>query len=539
MKRPASTRLSHPQPQRLVARRTAQFLTAAVAVLATAHAPAAEPLYTNQPKFRIPFQFDAEEMARLRAVEIQLYVSTNQGRDWDLSQTVAPTETRFTFEAKSDALYWFTVSTLDARNQRHPPGPLQPGLQVVVDRTVPELELSLRESAPGEVALTWRADDEYLDIESLDLEFMDPNTAEWQPVAIAPAEEGRTSWSVPRTGRVLVRGSIADRAGNITSTEAAVVLGNARQATPANVRQAPPAPETPDFTQPVAENPADADELAGTPEPSTVRSSLPSFDQPLIRPIPLDGGEAPQIVSAPQQPADPVPAPHSFTAPSEPDPIPSATADIPRVNSTQFHLNYQLDGVGPAGVSEVKLYITEDGGRKWYVYGSDEDRQSPFRVEVPEDGLYGFVLRVQSGAGMAADPPQPGDEPEMSVVVDRQPPEVELLPVERVPGAAQPQVRIQWRVSDDKLAEQPVSLYYASRPTGPWEPITDWSENTGEYTWNLGESVPSRLFVRVEARDAAGNLARADSRSPLVMQTTRPTARIVDVESIERTEPPR
>jgi hypothetical protein len=82
-------------------------------------------------------------------------------------------------------------------------------------------------------------------------------------------------------------------------------------------------------------------------------------------------------------------------------------------------------------------------------------------------------------------------------------------------------------------------LYYASRPTGPWEPITGWSENTGKYTWNVGEGVPSRLFVRLEARDAAGNMARADSKSPLVMEVTRPTARIVDVESIEQNESPR
>ena len=184
-------------------------------------------------------------------------------------------------------------------------------------------------------------------------------------------------------------------------------------------------------------------------------------------------------------------------------------------------------------MGEVDLYITEDDGQTWSLYGSDDDRESPFLVQVSADGAYGLALRVQSGAGLSADPPQPGQSPEMTVVVDRRPPQAELLPIRHGTGASPAQIRIQWRVADEELAERPVALYYATQMTGPWEPITGWSENTGEYTWNIGSEVPERMYIRLEARDAAGNLARVESETSLVIDLTRPTARIVDVESIQ------
>jgi hypothetical protein len=195
-------------------------------------------------------------------------------------------------------------------------------------------------------------------------------------------------------------------------------------------------------------------------------------------------------------------------------------------------MNYAVDEVGTSGIGKVDLYITEDGGEKWYMYGSDEDQRTPILVEVPGDGTYGFALRVHSGAGLAVDPPQPGDAPEMTVVVDRQPPEAELLPVRQELETSPTQVRIQWEVSDAQLAEQPVALYYAAQPNGPWEAITGWIENTGEYTWDAGSESPARMYFRLEARDAVGNIARVDSQTPLEIDLTRPTARFVDVESV-------
>ena len=66
------------RPLRNAALTTASGLLLSAPLLA-AEAPTAKPLYTQKPRFRIPFQFDAAEMRRLGAVEIQLFVSTDAG----------------------------------------------------------------------------------------------------------------------------------------------------------------------------------------------------------------------------------------------------------------------------------------------------------------------------------------------------------------------------------------------------------------------------------------------------------------------------
>ena len=87
-----------------------------------------------------------------------------------------------------------------------------------------------------------------------------------------------------------------------------------------------------------------------------------------------------------------------------------------------------------------------------------------------------------------------------------------------------------WIVKDERLPENPVLLSYASDPAGPWQPITQWIENTGRYRWKVDQSWTHPVYLRLEARDAAGNLTRVDTKSPLVLDLSRPSARITDVE---------
>jgi hypothetical protein len=206
------------------------------------------------------------------------------------------------------------------------------------------------------------------------------------------------------------------------------------------------------------------------------------------------------------------------------------------VNAESFQIGYAVDDPGPGVVSNVELFITEDDGRKWWKYGDDADRHSPFDVKVPRDGRYGFALRVHTSAGAAA-PPQPGEQPEMIVVVDLTPPSVELLPVGPEAGGGPNQLVLKWTASDAHPAEQPIALFYAADPRGPWEPIGDWQENRGRYVWTLGPDVPGRVYLRVTARDAAGNVTHSQTPGLVAAGNSRPTARIVDVHPLDA--PPR
>ena len=502
-------------------------------------------IFTNQPGFRIPYRFDQAEMKRLRAKEIRLFLSRNGGLEWQHVQTVAPEAGRFDFKAAVDGEYWFAVRTLDGAGQLHPDANVvEPGLVVNVDRTAPDLQLLLQQSEPGKVQLSWSVSDANLDPTKLTLEFSQGG-ANWQPVSVKAQSAGQTSWSVPNGGQVSVRGSAADRAGNVGSAQTSVVVQAGGLGGPMRKR-----PDASDYTQPIAGN-----SVPHTPEATANFPFGPSANNSVAPPPPGDPFSA--FPPPSNRSGFPTQAPTQFLgetkiANSFPQTSAASTAGHGRVNTAEwgpnrsrfnsngrfravkshrFEVNYRIDDVGPSGVSAVELFVTQNNGQKWFKYGDDQDKQSPFAVEVPEDGLYGFAIRVRSGAGLADDPPQPGEEPSVVIVVDRTPPQVQLLPIQQGAGGQLNKITISWRMADDNPSDKPVSLAYSANPNGPWERICDWQQDTGSYVWNVGQGVPSRLYVRLVARDAAGNHSFVDTPQPLLVDLSKPTARIVDVES--------
>ncbi|MEX0724961.1 MAG: hypothetical protein WD065_01745 [Planctomycetaceae bacterium] len=563
-------------------------------------------LYTNKARFRIPFRFDAEEIRRLNAREIRLFVSFDRGVTWQQSQAVDAQTGRFDFQAPADGEYWFSVQTIDGLNKPHPPSDqLAAGLQVVVDSTAPEFDIKLQSLPGGKVGLKWKSFDANLDTKSLQLEFIQSGDNQWHAVNVLPLEDGETSWSVAPGSEVAVRGSIQDQAGNVATAQAQVRIENEPAAAPRG-----PAP---DFSQPIANGHAPSRAEPQTKfEPQAKSNSYPpvisprSSDRPEVASAdpktaesidsPLDAApvapaaeavfpsnpfsqdtvplpEAPN--STPYYPrttptiADASPAAEDALEPIQPgETLPSASAvprnslvrDLPQfrpdvtkgryakaeektqpagkprvrvINNLRFNIGYRIEDVGPSGVSAVELFITQDGGVKWYKYGEDPDRQSPFQVEVPEAGSYGFAIRVHSGVGLSNDPPQPGEKPVIEVQIDQTAPQVQFLPIEQGKGNKLNQITIRWQAEDDMLGEKPIAISYASNPQGPWESITGWMENSGSHTWTVGAGVPAKIYLQITARDAAGNINQTVTPQPIVVDMSRPSARIVDVESLD------
>lgn len=515
-----------------------------------ASAQSSAPLHTNNPRFRIPFQFQADELARIGAVEVQLHVSTDGG-NWSVVEAVPPSAQRFTFEAPRNGEYRFAVRTVDRQGRAFPEGAFQPSLTVVVDDRPPQLSLSVFEAGPGQFSVQWQATDDYLDASSLRIEYLDSSSGVWQPVSVSAAADGIARWSDPGAEEVLVRGTVSDLAGNSADASAAGKTSRRTSTAPTNDYLR----DQPDLREPVAD-------ARPAPPPSELTSARPAL--PVILPnmphapvpaLPVSearwsgsapGGAtvAPGVLSpgAPQTKSDPLevtPPPVAVNEPaatSPPTRIGSAASPAPsnerRVNSRTFRIGYELRDVGPSGVGSVELYITEDNGARWFHYGADPDRQSPFDVVVPRDGRYGFAIRVRNGIGLVSDPPQPTERPEIVVVVDQAGPSARLNPLQQQVTSGGPQVIITWTVQDDCLAERPVALYYSASPTGPWEQITGWIANQGRYVWMVTPSAPQSVYVRLEARDAAGNLSETVTDQPLLIDPSRPTARILEVESI-------
>lgn len=506
------------------------------------------PVYTNKPRFRIPFRYDPAEMKGLGAKEVRLFVSNDRGGLWQQVQSVAPETGKFNFQAPSDGEYWFIVRTLDSKDRLHPDGPIEkmePGLKVVVDSIGPRLELDLRQTTPGRVQLIWSATDAYLDPTQLRLEYQQPGVDSWQIVSVVPKATGQTEWSIPQGGVVAVRGTISDMARNMAQNET-----QARIAAGGDVV---PRPAVPDLRQPIAAN--DERQMAANAPGQFNANAIPASSATPATPV----ATSPETVVATEektqfQPIRPGPKAINAAGPAaarnlfasqqtEPDIVPgpeAAAAPIIRnnvtarqrlVNTRQFQIGYKLQDVGPSGVSGVELFITQDDGASWFKYGDDPDNQSPAQVEVPKEGVYGFALGVKSGVGISSDPPQPGEKPSIVVVVDQTAPKIELLPLEQGRGRSVNKILIQWKYTDDFPADKPVAISFSANGQGPWQSITGWQENTGNYVWTVGPGVPSKFFIRIEARDAAGNVRSAETAQPVLIDLSRPTARIIDIES--------
>ncbi len=481
----------------------------------------AKPVVTNKQRFRIPFKFDAEALASMKAQELQLLVSRNRGGTWEMAQSIPARAGKFEFQAPADGEFWFVVKTIDGQGRAHPPGPqYDPGLMVVVDTQPPRFELKLESSTAGKVQLGWQANDPNLDPASLRLEYMQPGSVDWQAVSVIPRNVGQTSWTCPQAGLVSVRGSISDLASNTTTADSRLQVAGGGEAVPK--------PQIPDLRQPIATNPIPA--FAGNESPS-VPEIQPAIPMPRpVQTIPPGKFITTSPAQQPEITQDRWPA-ATTPAPAYNSSVNGIATSRQRVVSTrQFQLGYKVDDVGPSGVGSVEMFITQDNGRKWFRYGEDADRTSPFDVKVNQDGEYGFSIRVRSGAGLSNDPPSPGELPSISVVVDQTPPTLELISAQQGQGAELNQILIRWRTQDVHPADKPIALYYSANPNGPWEPISTWRQDTGSFAWGVGPGVPAQIFIRVMARDAAGNVAKVDTTQPLLVDLTRPTARIVDVE---------
>ncbi len=188
------------------------------------------------------------------------------------------------------------------------------------------------------------------------------------------------------------------------------------------------------------------------------------------------------------------------------------------MNSKKFALQYELADVGTSGVSKIELWGTRDGGKSWRNYAVDDDNRSPVEVSVEEEGDYGFTIAAVAAGELRGTPPQPGDTPEMWVKVDLTPPMAQILSVDTSWSDVEGQMTVRWQADDDNLEPRPISLYYSSRPAGPWTAIATSLENVGEFRWPIERYVPRRVYLKLEARDTAGNVATFQTSEPVVVE---------------------
>lgn len=555
--------------------RWSAVLTAATAALiggmpsAGAHAASqdrGEQLVTRYAEFSIPFRLDPPAVRTGEIAEVQLYVSEDAGATWRLAGRVEPTATVFPFRAPKDGPYWFVLHTVRRGEPVGAPPTDRPGLRVLVDTTPPVLRLEAGQNSSGEVWTRWTIDEPNLDLQSFLLQYRAGADRPWQSVPLQPEmlsgpTQGRTGqaiwWAMTSFQRLEIRGEVSDKAGNRSVAHAQVgVLAETssrpdggEQSRPAGWRAAGPSADAPPRDRPAGvmgqgshAPPAAGQAAEREKEKEDVSGELGKA--PGLRAIPAAMTLEGRTGNDPLKQPGPV-AIHFGAAGSQGGgaaagksgakvgPVPSLPPGVrPRIlNSRRFELAYDVESVGPSGIGRVELWGTRDGGRNWSSFGVDEDRQTPLLVSVDEEGIFGFRVVVTSGAGLGGDPPKSGDAPDIWIGVDLTKPACRIVSAR--PSADHPgRLSIRWEATDMLLADRPVSLFYSSTPDGPWTPIAVELENTGEYAWAADGQRATKVYLRLEVRDAAGNLGIFESREPVSLDPLRPSVRIREVRAL-------
>lgn len=202
------------------------------------------------------------------------------------------------------------------------------------------------------------------------------------------------------------------------------------------------------------------------------------------------------------------------------------------VNSRRFELDYDIESVGSAGVAKVELWGTRDGGKTWTSLGNDPDSTSPYVVIVDREGIYGFRMVIESTTGLRSPAPQPGELPEVWVGVDVTKPTAKITTAQVGEGDRAGEMEVRWEAHDTALTSRPIALAFSESADGPWTMIASGLSNQGSYVWRIDNRMPAKMYLKLDARDEAGNVGTFITPEPVAIQRVRPQGKIRGVRPI-------
>ncbi len=187
------------------------------------------------------------------------------------------------------------------------------------------------------------------------------------------------------------------------------------------------------------------------------------------------------------------------------------------LRTRNIEIPVESEEMGAAAIEGLMLWVTRDGGISWDAHPRIFHEIGPLRFDAPTDGLYGFRVVARDRAGQIQDPPQPGDTPEVSCVIDTTPPTLEVItPTQNDHIYAGNALEIRWIASDAALGENPVKVDHRRSLEEPWSPIIE------ARTFGAGDTiqwwppyVSGSFELRVTAEDSVGNRTEWITPRPL------------------------
>jgi len=524
------------------------------------------PYVTRQSDVEIPFSVKPGDTPASQPAAVRVFVSWDQGKTWHFYDEKKPEDGKFRFQPRQDGEYWFATQTVDRSGKTDSPEPRRPQLRLVVDTQKPQLLAQASVARPGEVTLAWSVADASLNPSSLKIEYQDASGSggPWQTVQVDPAAvksasgqlTGRAVFEPKDTGKAInLRAEVADSAGNVSYFSQRLSLAMPRSATAGSAAPAPPPdrtatrwPTSNPFAEPSPVQPAEPIEPA-VKVPQVVDNPHTRQDRLVSsRSSPSETEQLPPPSVPPVATGETLPPPREGEAPAEPEergqglgatnqepdsilppsePVTPPQGSRPRLTaSRRFSLEYDVETVGPEGLADVELWGTSDGGKTWARWGSDPDKQSPMDVEVNGEALYGFKVVIVGKSGLASNAPQAGDAADIWVGIDLTRPKARLVSAAYGQGNAAGKLDIRWEAADANLTSRPVTISISDEPGGAFTPIAAGLPNSGQYYWDFDPRSPRLIYLRLEVRDEAGNVAVDQLTEPIKIEGLQPKGRI-------------
>ena len=508
---------------------------------------------------------------------LELEVSEDVGKTW---QSVAKADTKqrqFQFQTQRDGAYWFRVKSLDRSGQLID----QPGeaMHIVIDSTKPVGQLLIDLDRKGDLQAEFRILESSLDHNSVRLEYQTELDTAWKEVACKTEKGtqdnewiGSATWTIPhQAAQLIVKLSGKDQAGNVFEVTRMpklpkTALGHSGAMKFASTRHdgGQEAPK-PTESKPTESKPAPTSLIgSGVTQPMPAR---PTLNRPTL-PGGLNLGPAAPAKSLPNLPAAPqvqtavpvqpaLPAePRMFTSTGLPvrsiESIPSTSLPVldrpqkdgePKIeppiagqsnlqssalhsSSKSFELDYAIVNDPGAPIASIELWGTLDQGKTWERWGVDADRESPFDIEVETEGLFGFRMVIVGSNGLASRRPLPGDSADSWIQVDTSLPRARILSALAGKSSDAGSLVIEYQAIDEHFIDRPISLYYSETVQGPWVPITQGAKNQGRFAWAGESHLPEKVYLKLQATDAAGNVGEHVLDLPVDVQSAAPRGKI-------------
>ena len=504
-------------------------------------------LISNQRTLRVPINFQDALRNNLR--DLLLFASWDQGRTYQQVAKVAPDKNEFVFEAVNDGVCWLRVAVIDRQGKQIPENILQgrPDRIIIIDTMKPVMRTFTAQRLGDEVVVNWEIVEDHFDPQGFRLEYSakDNPSSFWTNTGAIPALNGQKKFRPSSAGPLMVRLVVKDQGGN-QSVAGAEVAGGITVAGYNPPLSPTPTPNNPSSDLPPPAPPPTLENLGSNSLAPVPPLPMETVKQP--RPQPNNSNWAPtpaainnelkeeRLVATSQPPAPVAPPTAPLANKMIPETImPKKLPTVKFVNHPIFFMEYNLRNVGKSGIGSVDLYWTQNDGQTWQLYAVDEDIKGSTqngpqerKLELPGQGVYGFILVVKSRAGLGKKPPQPGDMPEIRVEVDTTPPDARLYAPS--PDPVNPSVLLlKWSATDKNLANNPITLEWAEKRDGKWTPIASDIPNDGRFPWQLPDKLPVQVYMRLRVKDLAGNESIAVTQEPQLVDLSVPEGELLGV----------